>query len=79
MAVVHSNWVLNFSILFETGLAVLFVYTPGFNNVLQLAPVLDWVWLCGVPFFFYIMAYEELRKFLIRRFPDSFFAKELLI
>ncbi|CAG2169244.1 unnamed protein product [Oppiella nova] len=73
------NWVLNFSIFFETGLAVLFCYTPGFNTVLMLAPVIGWVWLCGVPFFFYILVYEELRKFIIRRFPNSFLAHELLI
>lgn len=73
------NWVLNFSLLFETGLAVLFCYTPGFNEVLDLAVPVDWVWLCGVPFFFYILIYEELRKFLIRKYPDSFFSKELLI
>ena len=37
---IFRNWVLNFSILFETGLAVLFVYTPGFNTVLNLSSVI---------------------------------------
>ncbi|CAG2111194.1 unnamed protein product [Medioppia subpectinata] len=40
---------------------------------------MPWVWLCGLPFFIYLMCYEELRKFLIRRYPDSWLGKELLI
>ncbi|CAG2111363.1 unnamed protein product [Medioppia subpectinata] len=51
----------------------------GVNNVLTLVPPTPWVWLCGLPFFLYLLCYEELRKFLIRRYPDSWLGKELLI
>jgi len=75
---IHRNWVLNWSIVFETVLAGLFCYTPGLNTVLRTAPVIGWVWLSAVPFFFYILVYEEMRKLIVRKFANSFLGKELL-
>jgi len=72
-----GNWFLNFSILFETGIACLVVYCPGLNEVLTFLPVSGWAWCTGVPFFLYLLTYEEFRKFLVRTWPDSFFGREL--
>ncbi|OTF82492.1 hypothetical protein BLA29_001405 [Euroglyphus maynei] len=73
-----SNWVLNFSIIFETLIAAAFIYTPALNHVMQTHPI-DWrciVWT--LPFMFMLFFYEEFRKWIIRKFPSSFFGKELL-
>ncbi|KAH9416191.1 Sodium/potassium-transporting ATPase subunit alpha-1 [Dermatophagoides pteronyssinus] len=73
-----SNWVLNFSIIFETGLAATFIYTPVLNQVMQTNPV-NWpsiVW--ALPFMFLMFLYEEFRKWIICRYSSSFFGKELL-
>lgn len=71
------NWFLNFSILFETGIACLVVYCPGLNELLTFSPVGGWSWCTGVPFFFYLLVYEELRKYVVRTWPNSFLGTEL--
>ncbi len=76
---IFRNWFMNFSIVFETALAVFFCYTPGVNTVLATSQVMGWVWLCSVPFFFYLFIYDELRKLIIRKYPNSFLGKELLV
>jgi hypothetical protein len=53
-------------------------YTPGLNTVLRTAPVIGQVWLCAIPFLFYILAFEEIRKYIIRKYPNSYLGKELL-
>ncbi|CAG2113659.1 unnamed protein product [Medioppia subpectinata] len=73
-----GNWVLNWSIVFETALAILFCYTPGVNTVLRTAPVIGQVWVAGLPFFVYILVFEELRKWIVRKYPKSFLGIELL-
>ncbi|XP_054165216.1 sodium/potassium-transporting ATPase subunit alpha-3-like [Oppia nitens] len=73
-----GNWVLNGSIVFETALAVLFAYTPGLHTVLHMAPVIGQVWVFALPFFIYLFLFEELRKLIIRLFPQSFLGQELL-
>ncbi|CAG2167935.1 unnamed protein product [Oppiella nova] len=73
-----GNWVLNWSLVFETGMAILFCYTPGLNTVLRVAPVIGQVWVSALPFFVYILVFEELRKWIVRRFPKSFLGIELL-
>jgi len=72
-----SNWLLNFSILFETAVAVLVVYTPGLNEALTFSPVSGWAWCAGVPFFFYMLVYEEIRKLIVRKWPKSWLGEEL--
>ncbi|CAG2173846.1 unnamed protein product [Oppiella nova] len=74
-----DNHFLTFSLFFETAMSVFFCYTPKVNQVLSLRPVHGMVWLSAVPFFFYIFIFDELRKLFIRRFPFSFFSKELIV
>ncbi|XP_054165215.1 sodium/potassium-transporting ATPase subunit alpha-like, partial [Oppia nitens] len=74
-----GNWFLNISILFETGLACLFCYTPRLNSALTVAPVIGQVWVFALPFLVYVLVFEELRKVVVRRYPDSFFGKEMLV
>lgn len=70
--------ILNGSILFETALAIFFIYTPHLNTVLQTSPVGWQSWIWTMPFIGYVLLAEELRKAYIRSYPDSFLGKELL-
>ena len=72
-----DNWLLNFSILFETAIAVIVVYVPGLNEALTFSTVSGWAWCTGVPFFIYLFVYEELRKLIVRNYPDSWLGIEL--
>jgi sodium/potassium-transporting ATPase subunit alpha len=78
MFINNRNWVLNGSIIFETALAIFMCYTPGLNTVLRTAPVIGQVWLTAIPFLLYILAFEEIRKYIIRKYPNSYLGKELL-
>lgn len=72
-----GNWFLNFSILFETSIACFVVYCPTLNNLLTFQPVSGWAWLTGLPFFCYLLVYEEFRKWIVRTYPNSFYGTEL--
>jgi len=62
-----NNWMLNFSLLFETLIAVLIIYLPGSTEGLQLAPLWPLWWLPGFAFSLLLLAYEELRKAIARK------------
>ena len=73
----YSNWFLNLSILFETTVACILIYVPGLNSALSFSPVTFWPWVCGLPFFILMLAYEEGRKFVVRTWPNSWAGIEL--
>lgn len=74
----YSNAVLVIGILFETCLAALFIYTPFLNHVMRTHPVSWHCWLWTMPFMLALLSYEEFRKWIIRRYPNSFMGKEFL-
>jgi len=55
--------------------AVLFAYTPGVEGVLKTHPIDGMDWLYMLPFSLFMLAQDELRKFLIRRNPQGKLAK----
>ena len=62
---------LNFGLVFETLLAAFLQYTPGLNEGLKLRPMnVSW-WFCGVPFSLLIFIYDEIRRYLIRKYPGG--------
>ena len=66
-----GNWVLNFSIVFETVLAVFLSYTPGMDTGLNMYPLkINW-WLPAIPFAILLFIYEEIRKLIIRVQPSG--------
>ena len=66
-----GNRVLNWSILFETSIAVLLVYTPGMDKGLNMYPLkINW-WLTAIPFAILLFTSEELRKLIIRIQPPG--------
>jgi sodium/potassium-transporting ATPase subunit alpha len=73
-----SNWVLNFSLVFETLLAAFFCYTPGLDKGFNMLPLkFEW-WLPAIPFSILLFVFEELRKMIIRSLsPGSWFESEI--
>ncbi|KAI2800252.1 Sodium/potassium-transporting ATPase subunit alpha-1 [Blomia tropicalis] len=65
------NHVLNFAILFETGLASFVIYVPFMNTILQTIPVSLISWLWTLPFISIILLLEEIRKWIIRSYPNK--------
>jgi sodium/potassium-transporting ATPase subunit alpha len=71
-----TNWFLNFGLFFETALAAFLQYTPGLNYGLRLRPMNASWWFCGVPFSLLIFVYDEIRRFLIRKYPGGWVERE---
>lgn len=71
-----NNWVLNTGIIFETLLAAFMCYTPGMAAALRVYPLRIWWWFPALPFSLLIWVYDELRRAIIRRYPDGWVAKE---
>lgn len=72
-----SNMFMIFAVLFTISLACLLLYIPTLNRALNLAPNRFLWWLPAVPFFFYLFAFNEARKFFIRKYPGRFPSREL--
>jgi len=67
------NWVLNAAFLFETCFAVFIVFTPGVQMVFGTG-TLHPEWLAMfIPWFVFILVFDEVRKFFIRRWPNGYF------
>ncbi|CAG0898633.1 unnamed protein product, partial [Darwinula stevensoni] len=71
-----TNWVMNFALVFETAVAVFMCYTPGMDKFLNMHPLKFIWWLPALPFSVLIFAYDELRKYLIRRSPGGWVERE---
>lgn len=66
-----TNEVLNFALIFETGLAIFLCYCPGMIPLLKLYP-LKWVWwIFGLPFGLVLFILDEWRRYEIRRHPGG--------
>lgn len=71
-----NNWVLNFSIVFETILALLLIYIPGINSGLQMRALNPISWFPPVPFMLLIFFYDEIRKAIIRKHTGGWMESE---
>jgi len=71
-----TNWMLNFGLFFETALAAFLQYTPGLSTGLRLRPLNATWWFCGIPFSLLIFLYDELRRYLIRKYPGGWVERE---
>lgn len=65
------NMMLNFGLAFETCLALFVVYIPFSDVALGTRPLNPRHLLPALPFTFLIIAYDELRKYWIRVFPNG--------
>ncbi|EHB13669.1 Sodium/potassium-transporting ATPase subunit alpha-4 [Heterocephalus glaber] len=71
-----KNKVLIFGLLEETLLAVFLSYTPGMGVALQMYPLRVTWWLCAIPYSIVIFIYDQVRKLIIRKRPDSWLERE---
>lgn len=75
------NGTLNWALLFETALAIFFLYCPGMDKGLRMYPLRWSWWFAPWPFFILVLVYDELRKAVLRMYlgktPVSFIEKEL--
>lgn len=71
-----NNWTLNFGLLFELGMACFVSYAPYMDVVLNTYPMAASWWCLGLPFAFYILIYDELRKLWIRNNRGGWWDRE---
>lgn len=80
LSIIHqgmTNHMLNFGILFEISITMVILYVPFFNSFLYTQPV-PWVmWIPGIPFAILIILLDELRRYLIRKYPNGWVEREL--
>uniref|UniRef100_A0A914CA35 Sodium/potassium-transporting ATPase subunit alpha n=1 Tax=Acrobeloides nanus TaxID=290746 RepID=A0A914CA35_9BILA len=66
-----ENNVLNISLLFTTLLSTFFLFTPGVNSILKVGPIkLRWAML-PVLGMWQVFAFDEIRRAVIRKYPDG--------
>ena len=70
------NYMLNFGLFFETALAAFLSYTPGMDKGLRMYPLKFSWWLPAIPFSILIFVYDEIRKYLLRRYPGGWLEGE---
>ncbi|XP_068732023.1 sodium/potassium-transporting ATPase subunit alpha-3-like isoform X1 [Montipora capricornis] len=71
-----NNWFLNFGLLFETCLAAFLSYTPGMSNGLRMYPLAWEWWFPAMPFSLVIWIYDEVRRYILRRYPGCWLDRE---
>jgi len=71
-----SNWTLNSGLVFETCLAAFMAYCPGLDNGLRMYGLRFSWWFPALPFSILIFAYDEARRYLLRRNPNGWVYKE---
>ncbi|CAG2166039.1 unnamed protein product [Oppiella nova] len=71
-----KNDVLTFSLFFELGLAVFLSYCPGLDRGINLYPLKLYWWFCSIPFAILMIIFDELRRFLLRRYPNGWVENE---
>ncbi|OQV18353.1 Sodium/potassium-transporting ATPase subunit alpha [Hypsibius exemplaris] len=72
------NWFLNFALVFETAVTAFCIYVPGLNYALSLNSIRFIWWLPVIPFAIYFFVFDELRRYMIRRYPNGWMEREFL-
>jgi sodium/potassium-transporting ATPase subunit alpha len=69
------NWTILIGVVFSTCVGLLITLVPWFNSVFKTAPV-PVKYICpALGFGAGLFLFDEIRKFLVRRYPKSFLAK----
>ncbi|KAJ5078231.1 intein-containing sodium/potassium-transporting atpase subunit alpha precursor [Anaeramoeba ignava] len=69
------NHILNLGLFTETLLAAVLTYIPWINPIFGTQPIRFVYWLPALPFSLYILVYDELRKYFMRRNPGGWIEK----
>uniref|UniRef100_A0A4W4F7Z1 Sodium/potassium-transporting ATPase subunit alpha n=1 Tax=Electrophorus electricus TaxID=8005 RepID=A0A4W4F7Z1_ELEEL len=72
----RKNKVLYLGLVEEMGVALFLAYCPGMDVALKMYPPEPAWLLCGVPYALLIFFYDEGRRYLLRRNPEGWVAKE---
>ncbi|XP_078506487.1 potassium-transporting ATPase alpha chain 2-like [Lissotriton helveticus] len=71
------NKVIFLGVLSQIVIGVFLCYCPGMDEALHFSPLRIQYWFVSIHFAILILAYDELRKYLIRTFPGSWVDREL--
>ncbi|XP_048471386.1 potassium-transporting ATPase alpha chain 2 [Rhincodon typus] len=74
---IFRNKVLWIGLLSQVGIAVVLCYVPGMQNSLHFTFLRVQYWFVAVPFAILIFVYDEIRKFFIRKYPGSWWDKNM--
>jgi len=66
-----DNINMNWGIIFEIILACAFIYTPHLSKGLKFSYLAPTEWLPSIPFAILLFAYDEFRRYLIRKSFDE--------
>jgi magnesium-transporting ATPase (P-type) len=66
-----TNWVLNMGVMQEVTLIVALVYAPFLNTAFGTSPVDGMDWVTPIPFFVFLIVYDEVRKYILRQVGDK--------
>ena len=67
----HRNYYLLYGLLTETVLAVFLAYCPGMDVTLRTYGLrVEW-WCTALSFALFIFVFDELRKWIIRKYPGG--------
>jgi len=78
-SIIHQgmmNHHLTFGLFFETSLAAFLAYCPGLDKGLRMYPLRFTWWLAPMPFSLVIFIYDEVRRWLIRKYPGGWVEQE---
>lgn len=78
-SIIHQgmfNKHLTFGLFFETALAAFLAYCPGLDKGLRMYPLRWTWWVPPLPFSLLIFIYDEIRKYLLRKYPKSWIEEE---
>ncbi|XP_028837894.1 sodium/potassium-transporting ATPase subunit alpha-1-like [Denticeps clupeoides] len=78
-SIVHqgmNNKVLTFGLFEETALAAFLSYCPGMDIALRMYPLKPHWWFVPLPFTIIIFTYDEVRKYILRKYPGGWVEKE---
>ncbi|CAD5223282.1 unnamed protein product [Bursaphelenchus xylophilus] len=70
------NWYMNFGLVFETALAAFLCYCPGLDKALRMYGLRFSWWFPPLPFSIIIFLFDEVRRYLIRRYPGGWVERE---
>ncbi|EDO36455.1 predicted protein [Nematostella vectensis] len=71
-----NNHILIIGLIFETALAAFLLYTPGLSTALSLYGLNASWWFIGVPYSILIFVYDEVRRYILRKYPGGWVEQE---
>ncbi|OQV18254.1 Sodium/potassium-transporting ATPase subunit alpha [Hypsibius exemplaris] len=72
------NQFMNFALFFETAVTAFCIYVPGLNYALSLNVIRFVWWLPVLPCAVYFFVFDELRRYMIRRYPGGWMERQFL-